>query len=76
MWPYIVSINEKLSTFASNHKGVEFFNADRVFIQDRPEGKFLKLNFMQDPVHPNLTGHMRLNAWIKRKLHDILGDDE
>lgn len=72
LWPSIVSVNEALSTFASEHKKVKFFNADQVFVEERQDGKYLKLDLMGDPVHPNLAGHKKWNNAIKKRLHEIL----
>lgn len=74
IWPSIVSINEELKKFASKHKGVKFFNADEVFVEERQDGKYLKLDLMQDPVHPNLAGHKKWNKAIVKRLYEILKD--
>lgn len=71
-WPSIVAINEELRKFASDHKGVKFFNADEVFVEERQGGKYLKLDLMQDPFHPNLSGHKKWNSAIKKRLHEII----
>lgn len=75
-WPSIVAINEELRKFASKHKGVKFFNADSVFVEERQNGKYLKMDLMHDPVHPNVSGHKKWNAAIKKRLHEILKDGE
>ena len=75
LWPSIVSINEELSKFASKHKGIKFFNADEVFVEEREDAKYLKVDLMSDPVHPNLSGHKKWNNAIKKKLHEVLKDD-
>lgn len=75
LWPSIVSINEELSKFASNHSGIKFFDADQVFVEERDGDKFLKLDLMQDAVHPNLSGHKKWNGAIKKKLQSILGKE-
>lgn len=75
LWPSIVSINEELSKFASKHKGIKFFNADEVFVEERDDAKYLKVDLMKDPVHPNLSGHKKWNNAIKKRLHEILKDD-
>jgi len=75
-WPSIAAINEELSAFASKHKGVVFFNADSVFVDERQDGKYLKMDLMLDPVHPNLSGHKKWNNAIKKRLHEILKDGE
>ena len=77
LWPSIVAINEELSKFASKHHGVKFFDADSVFIEERADergvmGKYLNMDLMHDPVHPNLVGHKRWNNAIKKKLAAIL----
>lgn len=77
LWPSIVAINEELSKFASKHHGVKFFDADSVFIEERTDergvmGKYLNMDLMHDPVHPNLVGHKRWNNAIKKKLAAIL----
>jgi len=74
-WPSIVSINEQLSDFASAHKGVKFFNADSVFVEERQDGKYMKLDLFIDPVHPNVAGHKKWNNAIKKRLHEILKDE-
>ncbi|EJK47041.1 hypothetical protein THAOC_34265 [Thalassiosira oceanica] len=79
LWPSIVAINEELSKFASKHHGVKFFDADSVFIEERTDekgvmGKYLKMDLMRDPVHPNLQGHKRWNNAIKKKLASILSN--
>lgn len=71
-WPSIVSINEQLNMFASKHKGVKFFNADTVFVEERQDGKYMKVDLFSDPVHPNLAGHKKWNNAIKKRLHEIL----
>ncbi len=75
LWPSIVSINEELSKFASKHKGIKFFNADEVFVEEREDAKYLKVDLMNDPVHPNLSGHKKWNSAIKKRLQEILKDD-
>ena len=75
-WPSIASINEELSKFASSHKGVKFFNADTVFVEERQDGKYMKLDLFHDPVHPNLAGHKKWNSAIKKRLQEILKDGE
>mmetsp|Transcript_487 Transcript_487/g.790 ORF Transcript_487/g.790 Transcript_487/m.790 type:complete len:502 (-) Transcript_487:46-1551(-) len=75
LWPSIVSINEELSKFASKHKGIKFFNADEVFVEEREDAKYLKVDLMDDAVHPNLSGHKKWNNAIKKRLHEILNDD-
>ncbi|KAL7555219.1 hypothetical protein ACHAWF_018964 [Thalassiosira exigua] len=75
LWPSIVSLNEELAKFASKHKGVKFFNADSIFVDERQDGKYLKLDLMKDPVHPNLAGHKKWNNAIKKRLHEILKDE-
>eukprot|EP00584_Thalassiosira_punctigera_P019308 CAMPEP_0172552348 /NCGR_PEP_ID=MMETSP1067-20121228/44384_1 /TAXON_ID=265564 ORGANISM="Thalassiosira punctigera, Strain Tpunct2005C2" /NCGR_SAMPLE_ID=MMETSP1067 /ASSEMBLY_ACC=CAM_ASM_000444 /LENGTH=487 /DNA_ID=CAMNT_0013340311 /DNA_START=115 /DNA_END=1578 /DNA_ORIENTATION=+ len=75
-WPSIVAINEELSKFASKHKGVKFFNADSVFVDERQDGKYLKMDLMHDPVHPNVSGHKKWNNAIKKRLHEIIKDEE
>ena len=75
LWPSIVSINEELSKFASKHHGIKFFNADEVFVEERDDAKYLKVDLYADPVHPNLSGHKKWNNAIKKKLHEILKDD-
>jgi len=75
LWPSIVSINEELSKFASKHKGIKFFDANEVFVEEREDAKYLKVDLMSDPVHPNLSGHKKWNNAIKKKLHEILKDD-
>ena len=77
LWPSIVAINEELSKFASKHHGVKFFDADSVFIEERADergvmGKYLNMDLMHDPVHPNLVGHKRWNNAIKKKLAAVL----
>jgi lysophospholipase L1-like esterase len=74
LWPSIVSINQELSKFASKHQGVKFFDADEVFVEEREDSKYLKVDLMLDPVHPNLSGHKKWNNAIKKKLHEILKD--
>lgn len=74
LWPSIVSINEELSKFASKHKGIKFFDANEVFVEEREDAKYLKVDLMSDPVHPNLSGHKKWNNAIKKKLHEILND--
>lgn len=76
LWPSIVSINEELSKFASKHPKIKFFNADTVFVDERDDGKYLKLDLMADAVHPNLSGHKKWNSAIKKRLHEILKDKE
>jgi len=71
-WPSIVSINEELSKFATKHKGVKFFNADSIFVEERDGGKYMKLDLFADPVHPNQAGHKKWNSAIKKRLHEIL----
>lgn len=73
-WPSIVSINEELSKFASKQKGVKFFNADSIFVEERQNGKYMKVDMFLDPVHPNLAGHKKWNNAIKKRLHEILKD--
>mmetsp|Transcript_15198 Transcript_15198/g.36486 ORF Transcript_15198/g.36486 Transcript_15198/m.36486 type:complete len:485 (+) Transcript_15198:106-1560(+) len=73
-WPSIVSINEKLKKFAASHPGVKFFNADSIFVEERQDGKYMKLDLFNDPVHPNLVGHKKWNSAIKKRLHEILKD--
>lgn len=75
LWPSIVSINEELSKFASKHSGVKFFNADSVFVEEDEHSKYIKLDLMEDAVHPNLNGHKKWNSAIKKRLHEILKDD-
>ncbi|KAL3823778.1 hypothetical protein ACHAXA_011565 [Cyclostephanos tholiformis] len=74
IWPSIVSINKELSEFASKHQMIKFFNTEKVFVEDREDGKYMKLDLFGDPVHPNLAGHKKWNAEIKKKLHEILKD--
>ncbi|KAL7530652.1 hypothetical protein ACHAXR_006461 [Thalassiosira sp. AJA248-18] len=74
IWPSIVAINAELSKFASAHKGVKFFDADSIFVEERQDGKYMKLDLMHDPVHPNLAGHKKWNTAIKKRLHEILKD--
>ncbi|KAL9182722.1 hypothetical protein ACHAXT_004001 [Thalassiosira profunda] len=74
LWPSIESINKELSKFASTHKGVKFFNADSIFVEERHDGKYLKMDLMADPVHPNVAGHKKWNSAIKKRLHEILKD--
>lgn len=76
LWPSIVAINEELSKFASAHKGVKFFNADNVFVEERQNGKYVKMDLMHDTVHPNLSGHKKWNSEIKKRLHEIIKDGE
>jgi lysophospholipase L1-like esterase len=76
LWPSIVSINEELSKFASKHPGIKFFDADQVFVEERDGDKYLKLDLMQDTVHPNLSGHKKWNGAIKKRLHSILDGKE
>lgn len=75
VWPSIVAINEELNKFASKHKKIKFFNADSIFVDERQDGKWLKLDLMHDPVHPNLAGHKKWNNAIKKRLHEILKDE-
>ena len=72
IWPSIVSINEQLSEFASKHNKIKFFNADSVFVDERQDGKYLKMDLYHDPVHPNLAGHKKWNNAIKKRLQEIL----
>jgi lysophospholipase L1-like esterase len=72
LWPSIVAINDELSKFASKHTGIKFFNADSVFVEEREDGKYMKLDLFNDAVHPNLTGHKKWNSEIKKRLHEIL----
>ena len=72
LWPSIVSINKELGEFASKHKMIKFFNADNVFVDDREDGRYMKLDLFGDPVHPNLAGHKKWNTEIKKRLHEIL----
>mmetsp|Transcript_10894 Transcript_10894/g.19053 ORF Transcript_10894/g.19053 Transcript_10894/m.19053 type:complete len:489 (+) Transcript_10894:147-1613(+) len=74
-WPSIVSINKELKKFASAHTNVKFFNADTIFVEERGGGKYLKLDLMQDPVHPNVSGYKKWNNMIKKKLHELIKDD-
>jgi len=73
-WPSISSINEQLSDFASAQKKVKFFNADSVFVEERQDGKYMKMELFLDPVHPNVAGHKKWNNAIKKRLHEILKD--
>lgn len=75
LWPSIVSINEELSNFASKHPKIKFFNADSVFVEERQDGKYLKLDLMMDNVHPNVAGHNKWNNAIKKRLKEILKED-
>ena len=75
LWPSIVSINEELSKFASKHKGIKFFDADEIFVEERDDAKYIKVDLMKDPVHPNLTGHKKWNNAIKKRLHEILKEE-
>ncbi len=72
LWPSIVSINKELGEFASKHPTIKFFNADKVFVEDREDGRYMRLDLFGDPVHPNLAGHKKWNNEIKRRLHEIL----
>jgi len=72
LWPSIVSINKQLSRFASMHPSVKFFDADSIFVEERDDGKYLKMDLMLDPVHPNLAGHKKWNSEIKKRLTKIL----
>lgn len=67
-WQHIDTINKRLRKFSYENKGVNFFNADDIFIQEKQEGKYLNLNLMDDPVHPNVLGHGRWNGLIKKRL--------
>ena len=67
-WQHIDTINKRLRKFAYENKGVNFFNADDIFIQEKQEGKYLNLDLMDDPVHPNVLGHRRWNGLIKKRL--------
>ena len=72
LWPSIVAINDELSKFASKHTGIKFFNAENVFVEEREDGKYMKLDLYGDAVHPNLAGHKKWNSEIKKRLHEIL----
>jgi lysophospholipase L1-like esterase len=73
-WPSIVSINKELAKFASKHKMIHFFNADKIFVDEREDGKYMRLDLFIDPVHPNLAGHKKLNTEIKAMLYEIIMD--
>ena len=72
LWPSIVQVNQQLKTFASSNKGVDFFNADDVFVKEREDGKYLDLSLMEDPIHPNAKGHRRWTKLIKHRLRWLL----
>jgi len=72
LWPSVVAINGGLRKFASKTKGVKMFDADGVFVEERQGGKYLKLDLMLDPVHPNLSGHKKWNSAVKKRLHELI----
>lgn len=78
VWPSIARINRNLRVFASRSDGVDFFDADDVFVRHEggPGGataKYLRLDLMDDPVHPNAAGHRRWNRQIVKRLRDLIG---
>jgi len=75
-WPSIVSINNELRKFATSHKKVRFYNADNIFVEERQGAKYMKLNLMHDPVHPNLNGQKKWHNAIKKKLAEFIKDME
>jgi len=72
LWPSVVAINRGLKEFAAKQKGVKFFDADKVFVEERQDGLYLRTDLMADPVHPNLSGHKKWNGAIKKRLHELL----
>lgn len=74
LWPSVVAINAGLRRFAASHKGVKFFDANGVFVEERQGGKYLKVDLMRDPVHPNLSGHKKWNNAVKKRLHELIKD--
>jgi len=74
MYPHISSINNKLLQFTMENDHVEYFNANDVFVERREDGlEYMRMDWFQDPVHPNLMGFKRWNRLIMKKLFDIIG---
>ena len=74
MYPHISSINDKLLQFTMENDNIEYFNANDVFVERREDGKeYMRIDWFQDPVHPNLVGFKRWNRLIIKKLFDIIG---
>jgi len=74
MYPHISSINNKLLQFTMENDNVEYFNANDVFVETKDDGKeYMRMDWFQDPVHPNLVGFKRWNRLIMKKLFDIIG---
>jgi lysophospholipase L1-like esterase len=74
MYPHISSINNKLLQFTMENDNIEYVNANDVFVETgEDDGKeYMRMDWFQDPVHPNLMGFKRWNRLIMKKLFDII----
>lgn len=73
LWPSILSINEELEKFATNHTNVKYFDANKVFVEERSDGTYIvKGTMMPDNIHPSKDGHKAWNEAMIQKLTAIL----
>ena len=47
---------------------------DGISVEDWQNGTHVKIDFLHDQVHPNLSGHKTWNNMIKKRLYELIKD--
>uniref|UniRef100_A0A7S4RMZ3 SGNH hydrolase-type esterase domain-containing protein n=2 Tax=Ditylum brightwellii TaxID=49249 RepID=A0A7S4RMZ3_9STRA len=72
-WPAIVSVNNELEKFASEQHNVKYFDANKVFVEERSDGTYIvEGTMMRANVHPSKEGHKAWGKAITERLDIIL----
>uniref|UniRef100_A0A7S2MVJ4 SGNH hydrolase-type esterase domain-containing protein n=1 Tax=Helicotheca tamesis TaxID=374047 RepID=A0A7S2MVJ4_9STRA len=73
LWPSIKSVNEELEKFVSEQSGIKYFDASKVFVEERSDGFYLvDGTMMPDNIHPSKKGYKEWNKAIAKKLGTII----